>query len=121
MLVAGESQNGHGRCLGIAQQGQTELKFEMLTGIGAAAQRALESTFFENQRDRLRWENHGLSGDGKIGDVSSDQVDRQEGASIWSVAAFGLVACGDHSMQVGGKDESGVLQRLENAGIRSGL
>jgi len=90
------------------------MNIDILAGLRAAAEFALESSFFKNRRHRPCGEESLLLNAIELGDISADQVPRHK-----TVAIYTLVTAGDNAMKVSGEDR--VLQLVQNAGRQEGL
>src|SRR5205807_7941963 len=110
----GESQNACGRCIRIAQQRQTQMNIDVLAGLSAATEFALESSFLKNRRNRPAGEKCLLFDPVKGGDILADQFLRLKAVSIYTP-----ITTGDDSIKVSGEDC--VLQLVQNAGLNTEL
>src|ERR1035437_9060443 len=90
------------------------MKIDVLAGLPAAAQFALETPFLEDRSNRPGGEKRLLSDAIEVGDVSADQFLRRK-----AVSAYPLVTACDDSIKVSGEDR--VLQLVQNAGLKNGF
>src|ERR1700686_5257682 len=90
------------------------MNVDVLAGLSAAADFALESSLLKNRSNRLACDKCLLFSPVKIGDVFADQRLRRKAVSIYR-----LVTTGDDSIKVSGEDR--VLQLVENAGPNAEL
>src|ERR1700686_221172 len=90
------------------------MNVDVLAGLSAAADFALESSLLKNRSNRLACDKCLLFSPVKIGDVFADQRLRRKAVSIYR-----LVTTGDDSIKVSGEDR--VLQLVENAGRNAGI
>jgi hypothetical protein len=79
------------------------MNIDVLATLRAAADSALELSFLENRRNRLGRKTRLLPNVIEVGDISTDQFLGRKSASIYT-----LVAAGDDSMKVSGKDKNRV-------------
>src|ERR1022692_1973973 len=90
------------------------MNIDVLARLRAAAEFALESSFFKNQSHRSGGEESLLLNPIELGDISPDQVLRHI-----TVAIYTLVTAGDDAMKVSGEDC--ILQLVQNAGLQDEL
>jgi len=79
---------------------------DIMSGLSAEAESALESSFLENRSDRLGRKGRRPPHLIEFGDISADQIPGRKSVSIFSLT---LVTTGDYSMKVSGKDKDRVL------------
>jgi len=109
----GESQNARRSSIRIAQDRQTEMNIDILAGLSAAAEFALESSFFKNRSNRPAGDKCLLFDRVNVGYILADEILRRKAISFYT-----LITTGDDSLKASGKDR--VLQLVENAGLNSG-